>query len=74
MYVSFKVILLIFLARHQVAATPDTSPGNGLDGNHKYSVKETGDSTELIVSAGDDETAGVTTCESTSTETGSCIK
>lgn len=70
MYVSFMILL--FLARHQLPATPDTSPGNELDGDHRHSVGETDDpATELRVSAGDDETAGVTTGKSTSlTETG----
>ena len=65
------------LVQHQVAATPAPSPGNELhvDSDLRHSVKDTGDSAELRVSAGDDETAGVTTCKLTSlSETGSYIR
>ena len=69
LYVSFMINILV---RRQVAATPDISPGSELDGDHRHSVEGTDDPTELRVSAGDDETADVTTCKST--ETGSYIR
>ena len=73
MYIFYDINIL---AQHQVAATPEASPGNELDGDHRHSVGETDDpATELRVSAGDDETAGVTTGKSTSrTETGNYIR
>lgn len=75
MYVN--VIICIFydiknLARRQVAATPEISPGSELDSDHRHSVEGLDDPTELRVFAGDDETTGVTTCKST--ETGSYIR
>ena len=50
----------------------DISPGNKLDGDHRHSIEGTGDPTELRASAGDDESAGITTCKST--DTGSYIR
>ena len=55
-----------------MAVTPVISPGSELDGDHRHSVEGLDDPMELRVFAGDDETAGVTTCKST--ETGSYIR
>ena len=78
MYVGIKLYesVINILVQNPMAAKPDTSPENELDGDHRHS---TNGSTELRASADDDNKIAAVTCSPSesihhSTETGCFIQ